>query len=132
MEKWRRVRREGLAPHISRAGLLALRSALVRDDPRLLQGRVSIPPPLDAVRACALEGACALAYCGWQGEGLASVGRVLDFYHRLCELADAEFNEPAACRYFLNWFDDTPRAAMRRELLAEVHRALERPTRFAA
>ena len=28
--------------------------------------------------------------------------------------------EPAACRWFLNWFDDTPRDQMRRELLAEV------------
>ena len=124
MEKWRRVWRVGLVPHISHSGLLALRTALVQDDPRLVQGRVSIPPPLDAIRACAIEGACALGYCGWRGEGLSSVGRVLDFYCRICELADGEFNEPAACRYFLKWFDDTPRADMRRELLIEVNLAL--------
>ena len=32
--------------------------------------------------------------------------------------------EPAACRWFLNWYDDTPRDEVRRELLAEVELAL--------
>ena len=37
--------------------------------------------------------------------------------------------EPAACRWFLNWFDETPRDEMRRLLLAEVNRNLaERQT----
>jgi hypothetical protein len=30
------------------------------------------------------------------------------------------FAAPAACRHFLNWFDETDRAAVRHELLAEV------------
>jgi len=132
MEKWRRIWREGFVPHLPRRGLLALRRALLHDDPRLVQGRVSIPPPLDAVRDRSVEGACAVGFCGWQGEGHASVGRVLDFYDRTCELADAAFNEPAACRYFLNWFDDTPRADMRRELLTEVNLALSEAAPRAA
>ena len=46
--------------------------------------------------------------------------------------ADTRLGEPAAVRYFLNWFDDTPRDEMRRQLLAEVNRALaERFTEFA-
>jgi len=32
--------------------------------------------------------------------------------------------EPAACRWFLNWFDDTPRAEVRGLLLSEVNRTL--------
>ena len=37
---------------------------------------------------------------------------------------DQRFGEPTACRWFLNWFDETPREEMREQLLAEVQRAL--------
>ena len=132
MEKWRRVWREGLAPNLSRAGLLALQSALIRDDPRLLQGVVTSPPPLDTLLDCAVHGTCAISLCGWQGEGLETVGQVEDYFHRICDAADAAFHESAACRYFLNWFDDAPRAEMRRELLAEVKLTLQARLQFAA
>jgi hypothetical protein len=124
MEKWRRVWREGLAPHLSRAGLFALQSALFHDDPRLLQGTVSSPPPLDALREFAVIGACAISWCCWQGEGLRSVGLIEEYFHRICDAA-ATLQEPAACRYFLTWYDDAPRAEMRREMLAEVKLALQ-------
>ena len=132
MEKWRRVWREGLVPQLSRAGLFALRSALLKDDPRLLQGTVSSPPPLDALRDCIVEGTCAISYCGWRGEGLRTVGQVDAFFACVCERADDVFHEPAACRYFLNWFDDAPRGVMRREMLAEVTVALQGCLAFAA
>jgi hypothetical protein len=132
MEKWRRVWRVGLAPHLPPKGLLALRDALARDDARLVQGVVSIPRPLEAGRALSIQCACAIGFCGWQGDGRTTVGSVLDFFYRVCELADAEFNEEAACRYFLDWFDDTPRADMRRQLLAEVELALQSPLSLAA
>jgi hypothetical protein len=124
MEKWRRTWRHGLVPQLSRAGLLALQTALTRNDPRLLQGVVSSPPPLDALGQQACRGACAIGYCGWQGDDLRSVAEVEAFFHRVCEGADAVFAEPAACRYFFNWFDDAPRAEMRRQLLGEVALAL--------
>jgi hypothetical protein len=72
----------------------------------------------------AVEGACALGYCGWQADGLRTVGEVEQFFIQSCEAADEALGEPAACRHFLNWFDETPRAEMRRGLLAEVNRAL--------
>ena len=124
MEKWRCVWRQGLVPQFSTASLRALQSALIRDDPRLLQGVVTSPPPLDALNDHAVMGTCAISWCGWQGEGLHSVGQVEAYFHRVCEAADAVFHEPATCRYFLNWFDDVPRAEMRRQLLAEVTLAL--------
>jgi hypothetical protein len=69
-------------------------------------------------------GRCALGFCGWQGDDLESVGQVEEFFARACFEADHRLGEPAACRWFLNWFDDTPRDQMRRELLAEVELAL--------
>jgi hypothetical protein len=124
MESWRKVWREGLAPQLSPAGLDALRRALVNDDPRLLQGATTSPPPLQCVQEWPVEAACGLGYCGWQGEGLETVAEVEDFFARLCFEADQRLGEPAACRWFLNWFDDTPREEMRSLLLAEVNRTL--------
>lgn len=132
MTKWRRVWRCGLAPVLGLAGLVALRQALAFDDPRLIQGRIANPTPTDARRDGAVLGACSIGYCGWRGEGLGSVGEVEDFFHRICAEADAACAEEAACRYFLNWFDATPRAEMRRLLLAEVNLALSQCALAAA
>ncbi len=124
MEMWRRVWRDGLVPRLSARALRALRTALVSDDPRLVQGTTCSPPALQALCEQRVETACALGYCGWQGEGLARVGEVEDFFQQLCDGADERLAERAVCRFFLNWYDDTPREVMRRELLTEVERAL--------
>lgn len=124
MESWRKVWREGFAPVLSTSGLLALRVGLTTDDTRLTQGSTTTPPPLMCVQDWPVEAACALGFCGWQGDGLGTVGEVEEFFARLCFEADTRLGEPAACRWFLNWFDDTPRAEMRQLLLAEVERTL--------
>ncbi len=124
MEKWRRIWREGIAPNLSQAGLQALELALIHDDPRLLQGATCSPPLLDDLNDREVEGTCAIGYCAWQGEGLNRVSEVEAFFQRICDAADAACQEPASCRFFLNWFDEASRSGMRRELLAEVSLAL--------
>jgi hypothetical protein len=124
MESWRKVWREGLAPHVSTAGLEALRRALLADDGRLVQGATTVPPPLMCVQDWPVEAACVLGFCGWQGDGLETVGEVEEYFARMCFEADKVLGEPAACRWFLNWFDETPRHEARQELLAEVNRSL--------
>ncbi len=124
MESWRLVWRDGFVPVISTTGLMALRDALTSDDPRLTQGSTTTPPPLMCVQEWPVEAACALGFCGWQGDELNTVGEVEEHFAKCCFEADQRLGEPAACRWFLNWFDDTPRAEMCRELLAEVELAL--------
>jgi hypothetical protein len=124
MESWRKVWREGLAPQLSTEGLDALAAALANDDPRLLQGATTTPPPLQCVQDWPVEAACALSYCGWQGDHLESVAEVEGFFAELCFEADQRLGEPAACRWFLNWYDETPRQQMCRLLLEEVRLAL--------
>jgi hypothetical protein len=124
MESWRQVWRSGLAPQISTTGLQVLRRALIDDDARLLQGSTVTPPPLQCAQELPVEQACALAYCGWQGEGLETVADVEEYFARACFEADKILGEPAACRWFLNWFDDAPREEMRFLLLSEVERSL--------
>jgi len=123
---WKTVWREGFAPQLSTPALEALAEALARDDPRLLQGVNTQPPPLETLRDWPVEAACALGFCAWQGDGLPTVGDVDDFFGRACFEADLRVHEPAGCRYFLNWFDDTPRDEMRRLLLPEVRDELAR------
>jgi hypothetical protein len=124
MESWRTVWREGFAPVLSTAGLAALKDALLDDDDRLTQGSTTTPPPLACVQDWPCEGCCALGWCGWQGDGLETVGDVEAYFAKLCFEADKRLGEPAGCRWFLNWFDETPRDRMRAALLAEVERAL--------
>ena len=124
MEIWRKVWREGVEPLLSTRALEALRGALVQDDPRLQQGATTTPPPLACVQDWPVEGACALGYCGWVGDGLETVGEVEEFFARMCFEIDQRLGEPAGCRWFLNWFDVTPRDQMRPKLLAEVNRSL--------
>jgi hypothetical protein len=121
---WQYTFRNGLAPVMSTPGLVALRSALERDDARLIQGATSSPPPLQAVLDWPVEGCCAVSLTGWLGDGLATVGDVSDYFAALCHQADERLGEQGAVRYFLNWFDDTDRRQMRWQLLAEVNRVL--------
>ena len=124
MESWRKVWRDGLASLISLPGLEALRTALSNDDARLLQGATTTPPPFQCVQHWPVEAACVLGYCGWQGEELESVAEVEEYFASLCFEVDQRLGELAACRWFLNWFDETPRDEMRTLLLAEVDRTL--------
>jgi hypothetical protein len=124
MELWRKVWRDGLLPQLSHHALHALQQALIRDDDRLLQGATTSPPALDVLADCEVEAACALCYCAWQGEGRRTIGEVVREFDRICQAADTLLGEPASCRWFLDWFDLTPRTQVRRELRAEVERAL--------
>jgi hypothetical protein len=127
MESWRKVWRDGLAPLASTGQLEALRDALAGDDPRLLQGATTNPPPLLCLEDRPVEAACAVGIMGVEacgGWGEATVGAVEEVFVGLCHEIDKRVGEPAGCHWFLNWADETPRDEMRRELLAEVSREL--------
>jgi hypothetical protein len=124
VQTWQKVWRDGIAPQLSTPALVALQKALATDDKRLLQGATTSPPPLQCVQDWPVEGACSLGYCGWQGEGLETVAEVEEFFAHVCYEADQKLGEPAACRWFLNWFDETPREEMRRQLAAEIAHVL--------
>jgi hypothetical protein len=124
MENWRRVWREGLVPELAATGLEALRQGLRNDDKELIQGSTTFPPPLQLTQDCQVAGACAVGYAGWKSENLRTVGEVEEFFARACLAADQRLSEPAGCRWFLNWYDETPRAEMRRILLDELNQVL--------
>lgn len=105
---------------MSGPALEALKTALESDDQRLTQDNTTTPPPLMCVQDWPVEGACCLGLAGWLGEGLTTVGEVEEYFAKLCFQADQRLGEPAACRWFLNAWDDTPRAEMFALLLAEV------------
>lgn len=124
METWRKVWRTGFAPQFTLTQLHALREALVKDDSRLTQGATTTPPPMQCVLDWVPEGACVIGFVGWQGDELQTVGQVEEFFANACFKADQFLKEPAGCRFFLSWFDDTPRDQMRRLLIAEIDREL--------
>jgi hypothetical protein len=141
-ESWRLVWRTGLAPVLPTAGLEALAAALKADDHRLTQGSTTTPPPLMCVQDWPVECACAVALAagvatlgGFADERAtgrttnahaATVGAVEEAFAKAMYDADCALGEPGTVRFFLNWFDDTPRDEMRAELLPEVERELQR------
>ncbi len=127
LASWQRVWRAG-APLLPTAGLEALAVALEMDDPRLLQGATTTPPPLQALADFPCDGACLLGYPLWKGKGLTTVAEV---EHEFAEFAEAlvrhyEYADPAPIRWVANWADETPRDEMRREALVEVRLELQR------
>ncbi len=126
---WRKAAR-----HLSRAGLERLREALLADDARLIQGRTCDLDPqtplYDVLHGwCGRRGhpvvnACPLGYCGWQGDGLETVGEVEDFFAEVAVRTGAEAGDDFAIRLFTGWWDETPREESRRLLLEEVERSL--------
>jgi hypothetical protein len=133
MESWRRVWRE-MATMISTEALEALKDALVSDDPRLLQGATTTPPPLQCVQDWAVEAGCLLGYCGViekGGFGTAIVCDVEEYFALLCFEVDKKMGEPAACRHVLNVYDETPREEMRAMFLPEVQRAIDQRRELA-
>ncbi len=124
MDSWRKVWRSGLAPLLSVRALEALQQALASDDVHLIQGDTVVPPPSSHWMNYPVEAACAVGFCGWQGEGLETVAEVNEYFGLMCFEIDQRMSEPTACLQFLKWVDETPREEMRRELLAEVELAL--------
>lgn len=129
MEKWRDVWRNGIAPHLSTAALEAMLRGIERDDPLLIQGSTTYPPLLEALKDRDVEACCPIGFAGWQGEGLKTLGEIEVYFQKTCDAADATFHEPASCRFFLNWVDDTPREKMRLELAIELRYALSKRTK---
>lgn len=146
MESWRKVWRDAVVPLLTRADLEVLRNALETDDPRLVQGATTVPPPMQCVSDWPCEAACPLGYVGASRFGglfdpkrceqrlkehdvrdidCATVAQAEEFFAVSCYEIDKALGEPAGCRHLLNFFDETPRDEMRRELLSEVLLALK-------
>jgi len=138
--------KNGFAPHLTTDELTALLTLCETDDPRLTQGSTTTPPPLMCVQDWPCEGGCGLAAVAMFGNrvplhettsspprgipaaavvvtpdgrtGYRTVGDVEEFFATRCFDADQTLGEPAAGRWFLNAWDDTPRP----EILALVAR----------
>lgn len=135
---WQLVWEKGFQPQFSTAALESLAQALETDDPRLTQGSTTTPPPLLCISDWPVEACCPVTFCGIPAEEWAetAVGQAEEFFAKACWQADTALGEPAACRWLLNWIDDTPRPQMRSELLAviraELHRRAEAVAEDAA
>lgn len=151
MEAWKKVWRKGIAPLLPSEGLVALRIALLEDDPKLIQGATTSPPPLQVVLNWPVEAGDAIVYAyvaahggfaqprvvsrihdsvviepGTDPGGCCQIKDAEEFFARVCFDADTALGEPSICRWFINWFDDTPRDEMRRKLVVEVEREIAR------
>jgi hypothetical protein len=122
---WDEVFRLGICPSLPTVALEALAVALEGDDARLVQMAICEPSP-PASMDCQPEAADAVAFCFWQGWGLTSVRRVEAAWGECMYQCSIRLVEPAACVPWINWHDETPRAAMFAALAVEVRAELRR------
>lgn len=121
------VWRTGFAPQYSELALECLRAGLMADDPNLIQSATTVPPPLQCVQDWPVEACDIVSYGPWKAsETDGTVGDAEKQFAECCYQADLILGEPAACRFLLNWWDDTPRAEAIAVMLAEVERELSR------
>ena len=102
---------------------MALEGALDLDDPRLLQLQTASPLPIHPHARHPVQGACPIAFAGWKGDGLLIVADLEEFFARVIFGAGERLGDPTGARYFLNWWDDSPRAEARRELARRRRKA---------
>ena len=126
LDSWQITFRDGFAPLLPDSALDVLRTALELDDPRLIQGHTTSPIPLMRNEKEPIQCADPIAFALWQDNGLSTVGEVMDTYHRVLFAADCRLGQPAAVRYFLNWWDDGDRDNCRTLLLHEVEQEITR------
>ena len=124
IQAWQKCWREGFAPLLSDEGLVELAKALRENDQKLIQGTTCITA--DGHRKGDVIGACAISYAGWKGDELTGWDEVEAFFSRCCWKVDQTFGMMGDCRYFLNWFDETPRDQMIEEFLDEIQKTIEK------
>lgn len=123
---WLNVWRNGFAPQWTTLTLHVLEKAMATNSPRLLQGATTSPPPLQCVKDWPCEAADIIGSCGRWQHGWRAVGEVEEGFARACYDADQRLGEPAMCRHFLNWWDDSRRSVVFGIMLAEVRWELKR------
>lgn len=109
MESFRLVLREGFLPQWSTETLERALVLLEKDDPFLTQGSTCTPPPLMCVQDWRVEACDLIGFCSIPNAREATVGEVEEGFARSCFEADQRLGEPAACRWWLNHWDDSPR-----------------------
>lgn len=119
LESWRLVLRDGFLPGWSSDVLEKAIVLLEADSPKIVQGSTTTPPPLMCMQDWAVEACDIVAFCSTPDCLEATVGQAEEGFARACFETDSRLGEPAACRWFLRFFDDTPRAEVFRLLIEE-------------
>jgi hypothetical protein len=117
---------EGFFPIVPTHRLNAMLKLLEADDPAIIQGSTSFPPPLLATDGEQVESVDPVGFMGSDNTLTLTVGEVEEGFARLCFDADQRLGEPAACRFLLNAIDDNDRTEVWDFLTAEIRQELSR------
>lgn len=120
VKPWQYAWRKGFLPQFNGQDLSILLEAVENNSKCLIQGQTTDPFPFTFLSEEKVCGACAISYIGWQSRGMELVGDVEGFFARACHECDMLLGESGGCRYFLNWFDETPTEEAFSELAKEM------------
>lgn len=123
MESWRKVWREGIAPHLLTDGLKSLLVALRKDDPRIIQGANTLPYPEKSVPDWPVEACDAVCWTYWQGRPSVSLEEIELQFATICYTCNETLGYEAITQ-FLDAYDRWPRQEMRQNMIEEVELVL--------
>jgi len=111
---------KGFAPQFSTETLILFQYALEENSDKIVQGSTTVPAPSLALSDWPCQSACAIGSLAWEQqygwEDGVTVSEIDEAFIASAMKCDALMNEQAACRYFLNWFDEGDRATVFAEL----------------
>lgn len=129
--KWKDVFRRGLAPQLTSDELETLLTALVNNDPDLIQGKTVEPCGAGVKGDEKPKAGCMIGYIIWKCRGANEVRDVQNEFACICCGIDVRLAVLSVNRYLLNFFDETPRDKMRPQLIEEIELELERRKKVA-
>jgi hypothetical protein len=100
------VLRQGLFPQFTDGQLAALRTALLHDDPALIQHYTTRPIYSRHAHNGLVKplGACFIGYAGWKG-GCETIAEIQAYFDSVCHQSDKLLDHVGDLEYFLNTFD---------------------------
>lgn len=127
LQPWQTAWRYGWAPLLPLAGLQALRGAILKNSPQIIQRSTTIPGPYEFSHPP--THACATAFCLWKDRPTRSCKQIfLDFEVLRRNVSITLEPLGYSAEDFLDWFDTAPRGTMRTDLLPEIDWAIAQKT----
>lgn len=118
LEPWRKCWRNAIAPQLPKNGLKALRKAILKNSPRVIQHEIF------CLRDNKIYGGCAVGYALWKGCHYTAVYDIIQHYNTICEKTDRQLKKLGAHADFFDWFDNNPLEQVLPLLLEEIDLAL--------
>jgi hypothetical protein len=126
LSEFEQIWRDGVAPHLPTGGLRALRAALERDDPEIIQGETVFPDIDFDGKGRSVQACCPIAYALLDAVSLAYIdfAELDSWFSSAISLMDHALGTVEGVRVAIETIDSWPRDTMRTVLIRLIDETL--------